>query len=95
MGAIPGLLMTAGWLVVTAAVYYALARWSGPTIVWTIVPGVAKGLRDWASREHRPRGAGSDAGWSAGVPAAEPNEAGSAGPAATPAGADEAEIIEL
>jgi hypothetical protein len=90
MGAIPGLLMTAGWLVVTAAVYYALARWSGPTIVWTIVPGVAKGLRDWASREHRPRGAGSDAG----APSAEPNEAGSAGPAATPAGG-EAEIIEL
>ncbi len=45
-------LTTAVTIVLTAVVFVALAEWSaGGAAPWSIVPGFARGVRDWLHRE--------------------------------------------
>ena len=46
-------LSTIAWLIVTSALFVALAHWSAGNGSWTILPGVVRGLREWTLRESR------------------------------------------
>jgi hypothetical protein len=46
-------LSTIAWLILTSALFVALAHWSAGNGSWTILPGVERGLREWTSRESR------------------------------------------
>lgn len=48
-------LSTIAWFVLTGALFILLARWSVASGSWTILPGLVRGVRDWAAREPRER----------------------------------------
>jgi len=42
-------LSTIAWLIVTTALFVALAQWSAGNGSWTIVPGFVRGVREWVA----------------------------------------------
>jgi len=48
-------LSTVASLILTSALFVALARWSAGNGSWTILPGVVRGVRDWMARDEPPR----------------------------------------
>ena len=58
-------LSTIAWFVLTAALFLVLARWSAGEGSWGGLPGIVRGLRDWAVGERpRPAHASSPSGGS-------------------------------
>ena len=47
-------LSTIAWLILTSALFVALAHWSAGNGSWTILPGVVRGLREWTAEEVTP-----------------------------------------
>lgn len=86
-------LSTIGWAVLTLACLVVFGSWSAGES-WTILPGLVRGVRDWATERAIPRQPSSPSPWSVTMP--EPTavlEAGLGGTSSEPT--ERAEIEDL
>ena len=84
-------LATIGWVVLTVAFLIVFGTWSTGTS-WTILPGLVRGVRDWATEHAIARQPSSPSPWAVTTPDRTSDAA--AGTASPDLGAD-AEIEEL
>ena len=86
-------LATIGWIVLTLAFLVVFGTWSAGAS-WTILPGLVRGVRDWATEHAIARQPASPSPWAVTTPEPAPRPGDGTAPTGTSGGAEIEELWE-